>query len=354
MKYPAVLILGVLPACIADPRPAAPPVSNGPDAAPSVPSDGQREATKLVFLFEERSSSGPPTSPYGPIVTMNVDGSNKRTVVKDGLSPSWTPDGRIIFVSERSGSPQIWTVNADGTGARQIGDLPPAMQPVMPQMAMNGLVAFTGHAKRQEVDGNADVWLMNQDGSNLRDIAIGMQPSLAISGTWIAYTFQTDEPYHRQIWRIDTDGSNKRQLTFLGDPEYPDANAPNISPDESTIAFFSGKESDRFVPGAPMQSIFTWGHRNVAVMPASGGTRRTLTPCQPVTNDAELDERTPTSGKCIAADNPAWSPDSRWLVFDTGFKGGTETWKVSTSGAEFMRFHPASRGVVRVPLRAAR
>ncbi len=35
--------------------------------------------------------------------------------------PSWFPDGRALaFQSNRSGSMQIWVVNADGTGARQL------------------------------------------------------------------------------------------------------------------------------------------------------------------------------------------------------------------------------------------
>src|SRR5436305_1099217 len=82
--------------------------------------------------------------------------------------------------------------------------------------------------------GTAAIWVMREDGSGLRLLTTGMQPSLAASGTWIAYTLQIDAPYHRQIWRIDTDGNNNQQLTSLGDPDYPDANAPNVSPDEGT------------------------------------------------------------------------------------------------------------------------
>src|SRR5262249_7082232 len=148
----------------------------------------------------------------------------------------------------------------------------------------------------------------------------------------------------RQIWRIDTDGTHQQQLTFLGDPDYPDANAPNISPDERTIAFFSGKEST-----GPDQSVLSFGYRNVAIIPATGGARRTLTPCSPVTTQAELDANT----HCIAADNPAWTPDGQWLVFDIGYKTGTETWMIDRSGQGFQRFYPQGRGTVRVPLKWA-
>src|SRR5437764_4643373 len=100
------------------------------------------------------------------------------------------------------------------------------------------------------------------------------------------------------------------------------------------------------MPGAPMQSVFDWGHGNVAVIPAAGGARRTLTPWAPVTTQAQL-------GNCVAADNPAWTPDSKWLIFDTGFKSGTETWIVDIDGQNFQKFYPDSRGIVRVALKFA-
>jgi hypothetical protein len=100
-----------------------------------------------------------------------------------------------------------------------------------------------------------------------------------------------------------------------------------------------------------MQSIFTWGYRNVALVPAGGGARKTLTPCHPVHTQAELDATSPEAGDCIAADNPAWSPDGHWLVFDIGFRSGTQTWMVDRSGEGFQQFHAAGRGTVRVPLR---
>ena len=35
--------------------------------------------------------------------------------------PSWAPDGRhIVFESTRTGTRQIWSMIADGTGARQL------------------------------------------------------------------------------------------------------------------------------------------------------------------------------------------------------------------------------------------
>ena len=283
------------------------------------------------------------------IVVTRADGT--KTISDNGLSPSWTPDGRILFASNRSGSQQIWIMHADGGNARQLTQLAADVLPVMPQLARNGLIVFSGRDAETEPDGNAGIWTIREDGTGLTKLTRGMQPFIAASGTWIAFTLQTDEPYHRQIWRINTDGTGLTQLTFLGDSDYPDANAPSISPDEQTVAFFSGTESARQVPGAPPDSIFEWGYRNVALVPATGGARKTITTCHPVRTMEELQATSPETGDCVAADNPAWSPDGAWLVFDVGFYQGTETWLVDADGGGFQRFVAESRGTTRVPLR---
>lgn len=35
-------------------------------------------------------------------------------------TPTWFPDGRIAFQSDRTGRMEVWVMNADGTGARQV------------------------------------------------------------------------------------------------------------------------------------------------------------------------------------------------------------------------------------------
>jgi hypothetical protein len=271
------------------------------------------------------------------IYSVRADGSDRKLLVSPGFMPSWTPDGRIIFTSPRSGSPQIWIMDADGSNPRQLSRLTSQGVPAMAQMGLNGLIVFM--EVRGQWEENPIIWVMRRDGSGLSQIARGGQPFLARSGTWLSYTYETDNPYHRQIWRINTDGTGKKQLTFLGDPDYPDANASSISPDEKWIAFFSGKESDKGEAGMH-QDPATWGYRNVAIMPAGGGARLTLTHCLP------LQKR--RGNECVAADNPTWSPDGQWILHDTD-RGGI--WMININGKQEQQLYPMGRGTVRIPLR---
>jgi Tol biopolymer transport system component len=60
----------------------------------------------------------------GRVAVMNADGANVRTVA--GLStlsyshPSWMPDGRVLFLSDRSGTEAPYFMAADTTGAVRI------------------------------------------------------------------------------------------------------------------------------------------------------------------------------------------------------------------------------------------
>jgi Tol biopolymer transport system component len=271
------------------------------------------------------------------IYTVRADGSNNKLLTAPGFMPSWTPDGRIIFTSPRGGSPQIWIMDADGSNLKQLSQLTNQGVPAMPQMGLNGLVVFK--EVRSQWEDNSAIWVMRRDGSGLLQVARGQQPSFARSGKWLSYTYETDNLYHRQIWRVNADGTGKQQLTFLGDPNYPDANASNISPDEKWIAFFSGKESDKG-PAGLTQDPATWGHRNVAIMPANGGARITLTRCMPFQKRR--------GDECVAADNPAWSPDGQWILYDTDKDG---IWVIDINGQHEQQLYSTRRGTVRVPLR---
>jgi Tol biopolymer transport system component len=290
----------------------------------------------------------------GVIFTVHADGSGKNVLPASGNTPSWTPDGRIIFVSLPPS--QVWVMDADGTNAQQVGELHlEGQNPIIkPQMASNGLIAFADvhGAPTQTADNPGPqngTWLMQSDGSGLRLLVQHCTaPSLALSGTWLTCTMETDG--HREIWRINTDGSGPQQLTFPTDPDYPDANASSISPDERTIAFFSGKESDLGLGGFS-QPVTTWGYRNVAVIAAGGGARRTVTGCRPVTTQDEVQAL--PAGACLAADNPAWSPDDKRIIYDRGSPRADDsgTWIIDLDGRNNHRLWPETRGAGNVPMK---
>jgi len=58
------------------------------------------------------------------IEVVHVDGSMLRTLTRRGREPNWSPDGRIAFRSSRDGNPEIYVMNADGSGQRRVTHTP--------------------------------------------------------------------------------------------------------------------------------------------------------------------------------------------------------------------------------------
>ena len=124
--------------------------------------------------------------------------------------PTFSPDGsRIAFVSSRDGNPEIYVMNADGTGATRLTTDPQA----------DGRPAFTPdgqavvfHSSRTA--GKQQVWAVNVDATGLTQLtrdSINFSPTVSPDGQTIAYVSIRNKTY--DIWLMSRDGSNQRQFT---------------------------------------------------------------------------------------------------------------------------------------------
>jgi Tol biopolymer transport system component len=100
------------------------------------PAAGAIRGAATTVVGGSRPVSGPSPSPDGrwiaffslapqlDIFVTRADGSGLRQLTNDKANdrnPTWSPDGtEIRFMSNRSGQNQVWTMNADGSGARPL------------------------------------------------------------------------------------------------------------------------------------------------------------------------------------------------------------------------------------------
>jgi TolB protein len=142
--------------------------SHGGSYTPEWSPDGKR----IVFS----SSAATPENPE--IYAVRPDGSGLRrltftkgdahTLGDDGW-PTWSPDGRrIAFSSNRTGSGEVWIMNADGSGQRRIAGLPrrddwaPVFSPDGSQIAFHSLDAI----------GRTELYLVRPDGRGLTKLGV--------------------------------------------------------------------------------------------------------------------------------------------------------------------------------------
>ena len=134
-------------------------------------------------------------------------------------------EGRIVYTSFRDNDYEIYIVNVDGTGEVRLTDT--IGSDTNPSWSLDGsMIAF-----QSERNGIEEIYLIGDDGSNLRKVADGAYPSFSPDGSQIVYEYNED------IWVINVDGTNPVQLTTNGGFD----GEPSFSPDGSQILFVSDR-----------------------------------------------------------------------------------------------------------------
>jgi TolB protein len=183
--------------------------------------------------------------------------TNNRT---DDYAAAWSPNGRrLAFVSNRDGDPEIFVMNADGSGVRQLtrnGKTASGMpiQDTVPAWSPDGLqLAFVSNRD----GGEAEIYRMNADGTGqvrlTRTAAYVTDhtPSWSPSGHYIVFNSDRAGYDNVEIYRMRANGSEVVRLTRTA--AGIDDNAPRYSPDGRRILFSStrsGNQHDLFTMNA--------------------------------------------------------------------------------------------------------
>lgn len=126
--------------------------------------------------------------------------------------PSFSPDGRqIAFHSYRDGeAPDIYVVNLDGTGTRRV-TYDSSVMDVFPVFSPDGSEILF-HSER---DGNSEIYIMNADGSNPRNIsqnpALDRIPRFSADGEQIL--FRSERAGDSELFVMNRDGSDVHAVT---------------------------------------------------------------------------------------------------------------------------------------------
>ena len=160
------------------------------------------------------------------IFTVKPDGTNLTRLTTDAFAtePAWSPDGtKIAFTSRRDrGDPEIYVMNADGTGAANL-TRDPAAEDGHPAWSPDGTrIAYDSHPS---AGGENAIWMMDPDGGNRVRLppAPGndTQPAWSPDGTKIAFVRYGDRL--TDIFVANADGSGAVAVTNLqGFEESPD------------------------------------------------------------------------------------------------------------------------------------
>jgi TolB protein len=171
------------------------------------------DGTRLAFTSSRDGNS--------EIYIVNRDGSNLTRLTNSpsiDSTPTWSPTGtQIAFTSERRGQPQLFVVNVDGTGLRQISFESYADRATWSPAPYNE-IAFTARTGP-----GFDIKILNIASGETRQITFGEgsneSPAWAPNGRHLA--FMSTRAGRSQIFTVDRDGRNLRQITKDGNNTTP-------------------------------------------------------------------------------------------------------------------------------------
>jgi putative hemolysin len=235
---------------------------------------------------------------YRDLYVMNRDGYDLSRLTREGdsIAGPWSPDGtRIAYTSFGLTTSDIWVINADGTGQKNLTDTPD-IDEGFPSWSPDGQhIAFTSRR-----DGNNEIYVMQADGTNASrwtdNPADDFAPAWSPDGAQIA--FVSDRDRDAGIYDIYIMEVVSTAVTRLTDDEAIDY-SPAWSPDGTRIAFRSHHD----------------GPADIYVINVDGTGLTNLT------NDPAEDWA------------PTWSPDGTQIAFQSNRDGNWEIYLMAADGS---------------------
>lgn len=244
--------------------------------------------------------------------------------------------GRIVFVSERDGNPEVYLTAPTGEGVRRLtsgpaADYPAAVSPDGSALLVVSVTEAAGeHVERLEsypLEGGAPATLV---GGTSRARA----PSWSPDGRWLVY--ESDRASFRDLFRVDRDGRGARRLT-----RNPEGNfEPAVSPDGRTVAFSSSRDGNAEVyamntDGSGQRRLTAfhrddWGAqwapdgRTIAFLSNREGADRIFLMNPDGTGQRKLNAAADTTRKPgdVQEAGPAWSPDGMRIAYELRTREG--------------------------------
>jgi TolB protein len=276
-----------------------------------------------------------------PGLTQTVGTAELPPAVTEDLRPDF--EGTIAFYSDMAGNPDIYVVQADGSGLTQLTD-DPAFDD-SPDLSPDGkrvvFLSARNDPDPQFPDLKYDIYVINVDGTGFMQLTateVGEDhPSWSPDGSRVLFDADYDGDGFYGIYSLAADGADLVRLTTgAQNDQFGD-----WSPDGEQIAFSSDRTGnwDIFVMNAdgsevvPLTNDEDWqlfpawspdGQR-IAYTGLTQGSRNTDVFVMSKSG-SDVVQLTSESG---FDENPSWSPDGEWIAYQHQKSGNFELYVVN-------------------------
>jgi eukaryotic-like serine/threonine-protein kinase len=296
---------------------------------PSSTSD--QEATAPVTASPDVRSETIPPGTAAPTRTPRLSLTRTATPA-EAVIPLPTPLGggqaQIVFASDRNGMPNLWLVDIDGTGQKQLTDISEGA--CQPDWSPDGkrLVFISPCRNIGEFYRGSSLFMINADGTGLTPLPSApggdFDPSWSPDGKRIAFTSVRNQNIP-QIFILDLEAN---EVTLLNDENNRANSQPSWSPDGKRLAFvgprnqiwiMSDDGSERFLVSRPSDYINrspSWSPDGKTIVFTQFVEGRAGAPWL-ASVKAEVNSLTVVVSREHPMSRASYSPDGYWLVFQS-------------------------------------
>ena len=182
-------------------------------SSPTFSGDNKR----IAYSGRAKGASSP------DIYVAGADGRNRTNLSSHpaiDTSPTWSPTSRqVAFISDRSGTPQVWAVDSDGSNLQQL--VTEGGHCDSPDWSPDGrLIAYSWQAPKRW---DHDIYVVEVATKKIFQLTSGRgskeNPHWSPDGRHI--TFQSTRTGTKQVFIMNADGENQKQITAYGINEGP-------------------------------------------------------------------------------------------------------------------------------------
>ncbi len=225
---------------------------------------------------------------------------------RDGANGvSWTPDGKIVYSSVHNGVFDIWEMGADGSDPERLTDNDTSSGSFEPVASpRGGFIAFAHRDRTHPLN----IWRMDMDGTNAKQLTQGERdifPAVSPDGQWVVFT--SVQGGKSVLMKVPSGGGPTSQLTDF------DSSSPSVSPDGKWIAYLYPAAQNE--PRSLASNETGWRSWGLAIIPFAGGQPAKTFPLPPT------------------ADPPlVWTPNGRAVSFPNLVNGVHNIWEQPVAG----------------------